>query len=242
VDGGFEAVAHRIGDTPVKALYLVRPLLRLNRWLLLLLLLWPYVMAALMLIGAGRPAADEVLALLKEECFYGIALVAFTGAYLLGNEQRSRRIITVLARAIHRWQYLLALLLAAWIPLALYLVGFVLSGSYMLHQSGTPVHKVFEMALLQLVVGLWTGAMSIFFSVFLPSILASLASGGTMAMLAYLSIVGPGRLLANTANATAASAPISAPRDLALTLALTSVVFVAACALFARRDLDLSGD
>jgi ABC-type transport system involved in multi-copper enzyme maturation permease subunit len=226
----------------VKAFYLVRPLLRLNRWLLLLLLLWPYAMAALMLFGAGRPAPDEVLALLKEECFYGIALVTFTGAYLLGNEQRSRRIITVLARAIPRWQYLLALLLAAWIPLLLYLVGFVLSGSYMLHQSGMPIHKVFDMALLQLVVGLWTGVLSIFFSVFLPSILASLASGGTMAALAYLSIAGPGRLVADTANSTVASAHISAPSEIALTLSLSAVVFVAACALFGQRDLDLSGD
>jgi ABC-type transport system involved in multi-copper enzyme maturation permease subunit len=243
VDGRhFETLSARIGDTPVKALYLVRPLLRLNRWLLLLLLLWPYAMAALMLLGTGRPAADELLSLLKDECFYGIALVAFTGAYLLGNEQRSRRIITVLARAIHRWQYLLALLLAAWIPLALYLVGFVVSGSYMLHESRVPIQIVFDMALLQLVVGLWTGALSIFFSVFLPSILASIASGGTMAVLAYLSIAGPGRLLERAANSTVASAQILLPRDLALTLALSVIVFAAACALFARRDLNLSGD
>ena len=226
----------------MKALYLVRPLLRLNRWLLLLLLLWPYAMAALMLIGAGRPAPDEILSLLKEECFYGIALVAFTGAYLLGNEQRSRRIITVLARAIPRWQYLFALLLAAWIPLILYLVGFVLSGSYMLHLSGMPIQMALDMAFLQLVVGLWTGTLSILFSVFLPSILASLASGGTMAALAYLSIAGPGRLLSDTANATVASAHIAAPREIALTLALSAVVFAAACTLFSQRDLDLSGD
>jgi ABC-type transport system involved in multi-copper enzyme maturation permease subunit len=199
-------------------------------------------MAALTLIGSGRPAPDEVLALLKEECFYGIALVAFTGAYLLGNEQRSRRIITVLSRAIHRWQYLFALLLAAWIPLALYLVGFALSGSYMLHLSRVPVQIVFDLALLQLVVGLWTGTLSIFFSIFLPSILASLASGGTMAALAFLSITGPGRLLATTTSATFATADLLSPRDFASTLVLSAIVFAAACTMFARRDLNLSGE
>ncbi len=226
----------------MKALYLLRPLLRLNRWLLFLLLLWPYAMAALTIIGDGRPSPDAVLALLKEECFYGIALVAFTGAYLLGNEQRSRRIITVLARAIHRWQYLLALLLAAWVPLVLYLVGFVLSGSYMFHQSQVSIQIVLDLALLQLVVGLWAGTLSIFFSIFLPSILASLASGGTMAALAFLSITGPGRLLEATTTATFASAHLLMTRDLTLTLALSAIVFAAACALFSRRDLNLTGD
>jgi hypothetical protein len=226
----------------MKALYLVRPLLRLNRWLLLLLLLWPYAMAALTLIGEPNPAPDAVLALLKEECFYGIALVAFTGAYLLGNEQRSRRIITVLSRALHRWQYLLALLLAAWIPLVLYLVGFTLSGSWMLHQAHIPVQLAFDLALLQLVVGLWTGTLSIFYSIFLPSILASLASGGTIATLAFLSISAPGRLLAATTNATGATANLLSPSDLASTLALSAVVFAMACVMFARRDLNLSGE
>ena len=226
----------------MKALYLVRPLLRLNRWLLFLLLLWPYAMAALTLIGEPSPPPDAVLALLKEECFYGIALVAFTGAYLLGNEQRSRRIITVLARGIHRWQYLLALLLAAWIPLLLYLVGFTLSGSFMLHQARVPIHLVFDLAVLQLVVGLWTGTLSIFFSIFLPSILASLASGGTLAALAFFSISAPGRLLAATTSATFETAGLVTPIDLAWTLALSAVVFAAACAMFARRDLNLSGE
>jgi hypothetical protein len=226
----------------VKSLYLVRPLLRLNRWLLLLLLLWPYAMAALTLIGERNPAPDTVLALLKEECLYGIALVAFTGAYLLGNEQRSRRVITVLARAIHRWQYLLALLLAAWLPLVLYTVGFVLSGSVMLHQAHVPMRLVLDMAILQLVVGLWTGTLSILFSVFLPSILASLASGGAMATLAFLSIAGPGRLLARATNATVETTNLLSFRAIAFTLVLSAVVFAMACAMFARRDLNLSGE
>lgn len=226
----------------MKALYLVLPLLRLNRWLLLLLLLWPYAMAALTLIGDPSPPPDAVLALLKEECFYGVALVAFTGAYLLGNEQRSRRIITVLARAIHRWQYLLALLLAAWLPLVLYLVGFTLSGTFMLHEARVPMQIVFDLALLQLVVGLWTGTLSIFCSIFLPSIMASLASGGAMAALAFLSIAGPGRLLAAATSATFATANLLSPRDLALTMVLSALVFAGACAMFAQRDLNLSGE
>jgi hypothetical protein len=63
-----------------------------------------------------------------------------------------------------------------------------------------------------------------------------------MAALAYLSIGGPGRLLSDTANATVASAHISAPLEIALTLVLSAVVFAAACSLFSQRDLDLSGD
>ena len=66
-----------------------------------------------------------MFSILHQECLYGLGLVAFTGSALLGNEQRSRRVATVLSRAVSRRQYFLALFSAAWLPLALYVVSFV---------------------------------------------------------------------------------------------------------------------
>ena len=57
-----------------------------------MLMLWPYVMAAILCFG-GQPDPDDVLWMLHQECFAGLALVAVTGSTLLGNEQRSRRIL-----------------------------------------------------------------------------------------------------------------------------------------------------
>ena len=101
----------------MKSLRIARQLLWANRWLWLLLVLWPWGMAAMLLIGGIHPAPEDIAAALGQQSIYGLALVAFAGGALLGNEQRSRRIVLVLSRAVSRRQYLAALWLAAFLPL-----------------------------------------------------------------------------------------------------------------------------
>jgi hypothetical protein len=107
---------------------IARRLLYQNRWIYLFLMLWPFGMAAILLVPAAKPEIEDVLSIVHQECLYGLGLVAFTGGALLGNEQRSRRIAGVLSRAVSRRQYFFALVSAAWLPLALYVVSFVISG------------------------------------------------------------------------------------------------------------------
>src|SRR5437899_10143166 len=101
----------------MKPLLIAYRLMWQNRWLFLLLMLWPYAMAAILLLPGDKPDVGDVLSILHQECFYGLALVAVTASTQLGNEQRSRRIVQALARAVSRTEYLLALALAALVPL-----------------------------------------------------------------------------------------------------------------------------
>ena len=125
--------------TMSKTWQIARRLLYQNRWIYLFLMLWPFGMAAILLVPAAKPEIEDVLSILHQECLYGLGLVAFTGGALLGNEQRSRRIASVLSRAVSRRQYFFALVSAAWLPLALYVVSFVISGIALLsgHRSAT---------------------------------------------------------------------------------------------------------
>lgn len=229
----------------MKALLLARRLLWQNRWLFLVLSLWPYAMAALLLLaGSERLDASDVLSALHQECFYGLALVAFNGSALLGNEMRSRRIVTALARAVARSEYLLALLLAAWIPLLIYVSGFVFGGMLLANAVSAPLAAVVNMALLQLVAGVWLAAVSILFSVWLPSILASLASVAAvgLAVLAAEAAGGPGGLIRAMA-ATSFHRRLPLPWfDMALALAEAAILFAVACGFFRRRDLDLTSE
>ena len=159
----------------IKAWLVAERLLWQNRWLFFMLMLWPYAMAAILCFG-GQPDPDDVLWMLHQECFAGLALVAVTGSTLLGNEQRSRRIIMVLARSVSRPQYLLSLLMTAWLPLVLYVSGFVFSGIFMARLLHKPYEGILVMAMAQLVLGIWAGAVSIFWSILLPQILASIVS------------------------------------------------------------------
>lgn len=79
---------------------ITRRLLYQNRWVYFFLMLWPFGMAAILLVPSSKPEADDVLSLLHQECLYGLGLVAFTGSALLGNEQRSRRTGAILSRAV----------------------------------------------------------------------------------------------------------------------------------------------
>src|ERR1700761_4735979 len=137
-----------------KSWFITQRLLWQNRWLFVLLMLWPYLMVAI-LLGAGQPDPDDVLWMLHQECFAGLALVAVTGSTLLGNEQRSRRILTVLARAVSRPQYLFSLWMAAWLPLVLYGSGFALSGIVLARAMHRPFESIWAMVLMQLVLGVW---------------------------------------------------------------------------------------
>src|ERR1700679_1908281 len=105
-------------STVAKVWQITRRLLYQNRWIYLFLMLWPFGMAAILLVPSGKVETEDVLSLLHQECLYGLGLVAFTGSALLGNEQRSRRTGSVLSRAVSRRQYFFALISAAWLPLA----------------------------------------------------------------------------------------------------------------------------
>jgi hypothetical protein len=230
----------------IKPWLIAKHLLWQNRWLFLMLMLWPYVMAAILCFG-GQPDPDDVLWMLHQECFAGLALVAVTGSTLLGNEQRSRRIITVLARAVSRPQYLLSLLITAWLPLVLYGSGFLISGIFMaslLHES---YQGILLMALAQLVLGIWAGAVSIFWSILLPQIVASIVSVACVGLAVYvgqLGMIGPGRLLLTLFETTFSgkNTPPTIALDAALTILAGAVWFTAASWLFTRRDLNLVTD
>jgi hypothetical protein len=230
----------------MKAWLIAQRLLWQNRWLFLMLMFWPYVMAIVLCVG-GSPDPDDVLWMLHQECFAGLALVAVTGSTLLGNEQRSRRIIMVLARSVSRPHYLFSLLLTAWLPLVLYVSGFLVSGIVLAKMLHSSFEGIFVMALAQLVLGVWAGAVSVFWSVLLPQILASLVSVACVGLAVYigeLGMIGPGRMLLVLFETAISGGNVGAAIgvDAVLTLLAGGVWFAAASWTFSRRDLNLTAD
>jgi MFS family permease len=227
---------------------ITRRLLYQNRWIYLFLMLWPFGMAAILLVPAGKPDTGDVLSILHQECLYGLGLVAFTGSALLGNEQRSRRIATVMSRAVSRRQYFFALLSAAWLPLVVYVVSFVLSGVALFAPVHQPAALLFALALAQLVLGMWTAAGALFFATWLPMMLASTASLGLLALLGLAGYAWPGfapaRLLFTLSQGDLGEAArmLQHPGSFVLIIAGAVLLFAAGTAIFERRDLPLKSD
>lgn len=227
---------------------ITRRLLYQNRWIYLFLMLWPFGMAAILLVPAAKPETDDVLSILHQECLYGLGLVAFTGSALLGNEQRSRRIATVMSRAVSRRQYFFALISAAWLPLLIYVMSFVLSGSALFAAVHQPLALLFALALAQLVLGMWTAAGALFFATWLPMMLASTASLGLLALLGLAGYAWPGfapaRLLFTLTQGDLGEAvrTLQHPGSFLLIIAGAALLFSAGTAIFERRDLPLKSD
>jgi hypothetical protein len=232
----------------VKIWEITRRLLYQNRWLYLLLMLWPFGMAAILLVSAGKPETDDVLSILHQECLYGLGLVAFTGSALLGNEQRSRRIATVLSRAVSRREYFFAMVCAAWLPLALYVVSFVISGVLLFSSIEGSLSLLFALALAQLVLGMWTATAALFFATWLPMMLASTASLGLLGLLGLAGYewpgIAPARLLftLTQGDLDASARLLRHPAGFVLIVLGAALLFAAGSTVFQRRDLTLKSD
>lgn len=221
-------------------------LLRQNRWILLMLALWPVAMALILLWPNAAPDQDDVLSVLHQECFYALALVSVTGASQLGNEQRSRRTVFVLARSVSRAQYLLCGLLSTLIASLSFTLSFLLCGFVLVRESGGDYAAVIAMAALQFFFCIWFAAFGVLFSVFLPAILAavavSLCAGAIFILGRDTEMFGMTRLISHMLtiplNLTEAASGISAVGIVSI-LAQSVFAFVFATYLFQRRDLQM---
>ncbi len=232
----------------MKVWEIARRMLYQNRWIYLFLMLWPFGMAAILLVPSAKPDTDDVLSILHQECLYGLGLVAFTGSSLLGNEQRSRRIASVLCRAVSRRQYFFALVSATWMPLVVYVISFLVSGAALFAAIDRPLALLFALAVAQLALGMWTAAAALLFATFVPTILASTAALGLLALLGLTGYFWPGfaaaRLLFTlTEGDLEQSARLLLDPSGFLLIVLGAVgLFAIGTVIFERRDLRLKSD
>jgi hypothetical protein len=228
----------------MKIWQIARRLFYQNRWIYLLLFLFPIGMALLLMVAGEPPAPEDVVSILHQECLYGLGLVAFTGGALLGNEQRSRRIITVLSRAVGRRAYFAALLTTAWLPLFAYTTSFIISGRIL----AQAMPKMLALGAMELMVGLWTAVAALFFSTWLPMMLASTAALGSLALLGGLGYqfpwFAPGRILfmLTQGDLRTAAELIHQPAGFLLLLVGAALLFAGGLAIFEHRDLALKND
>lgn len=80
---------------------------RQNRWFLLVLALYPWIFVVLLLFAGRRSSLEEFGVMLVQEAFYGAMIAGFSSTAALRNEQRSRRMQGVLAKAVSRAEYLM---------------------------------------------------------------------------------------------------------------------------------------
>ena len=160
---------------------------REQRWPILVMLLWVLLLAALGLSTEAGRQRDDLLFVFKQVAVYVVAFSVFFGSSAIFNDRRSRRILSVLSKAVARQDYLSGLVLGVTIASAIYCFALGLTGSWTLGQSGFPVWQVWFLMICLLAACLLAGTVALMFSTFLNPFFAAGATAAVMGLPALAS-------------------------------------------------------
>jgi ABC-type transport system involved in multi-copper enzyme maturation permease subunit len=171
----------------VKAVVLIAiNFVREQRWPILVMLLWVLLLAFLGLTTRAAGQRDYLLLVFKQVAVYFVAFSVFFGCSAIYNERRSRRILSVLSKAVARQQYLSGLVLGITIACAIYCFALGMTGSWTLGEAGFPVSQVWFLMVCLVAACTLAGTVALMFSTFLNPFLAAGATAAVMVLPAVL--------------------------------------------------------
>ena len=142
--------------------------LRENRWPIVVLLVW-IVLTALAAGGFGRDRtqADDVVFYVQQQAVYICLFSTFLAAGAIYNERKSRRILLVLAKAVKRSEYLLAIVTGTLALASLAGALFGLCCLWLVHRGGLPAQRIWPMVVVLLALSVVASTLALLFSTFL---------------------------------------------------------------------------
>jgi ABC-type transport system involved in multi-copper enzyme maturation permease subunit len=192
---------------------------------------------------------QDVIFYLQWHSLYVIALGTMVAIPAIQAERKSRRILAVLSKGIHRWQYLAGLLAGCAMMSALMCV-IVGSVTYVLCQTGGyPAEGLLVLMAALFACSVCASALGLCFSVFLHPLLATVATSTVLLAPLLAERVGghlpealfPVMGVADVFARFEFHPPQSSIWGLAASALLQAVMFLAAGAvIFARRDVTIS--
>src|SRR5438105_13433707 len=93
---------------------------REQRWPILVLMSWVFLLSVLGLVVDLRKASDDVLFIFQQGVGYGVLFTIFFGASAIHNERKTRRILAVLFKSVGRGQYVSVLIIEIMSSSAMY--------------------------------------------------------------------------------------------------------------------------
>jgi hypothetical protein len=165
---------------------------REQRWPILVMLLWVLLLAFLGLSTEAARQREDLLFVFKQVAVYVVAFSVFFGSSAIYNDRRSRRILSILSKAVARQQYLSGLVLGITIASAIYCSALGMTGSWTLGQSGFRVREVWFLMVCLLAACTLAGTVALMFSTFLNPFFAAGATAAVMGLPALASYTSAG--------------------------------------------------
>ncbi len=210
------------------------------------------IMAAYLLgisgIFAMHQQRTEVAFFLQWHSFYVLFLGMMVAIPALQNERKTRRIIAVLSKGIHRWEYLAGILCGcAFISGVLCLLVAEIT-LWLCRQGSYPTGSIPPLVIALFTCCIAASAVGLFFSIFLHPLLATIASSATLLLPWVVEGTGvrpapllfPITAIANTMKEFHFQ-PVQGVWSIAVAGVVYAGVFLAAAsAVFNRRDVTTS--
>ncbi len=223
---------------------------REQRWPILVMLLWVLLLAFLGLSTEAARQREDLLFVFKQVAVYVVAFSVFFGSSAIFNDRRSRRILSVLSKAVGRERYLSGLVLGITIASAIYCFALGLTGSWTLGQSGFRIGQVWFLMICLLEACMLAGTVALMFSTFLNPFFAAGATAALMglpALASYTSgnsqwglVIPVYALVATILRSSFESSVAGSWVPIGLALAETLVFWYAAAQIFSYVDIAVS--
>jgi ABC-type transport system involved in multi-copper enzyme maturation permease subunit len=139
---------------------------------MLLAIVLAYVLCLTGFLGYHEKVPDLIF-FVRQQAVYAIALGALVVLPALQNERKSRRILSVLSKGIHRWQYLGGLLCGAVLIAGIFCLAVELAALWLAQRAGLPVTGLAELILALFLASTAAVSVALFCSVFLHPLLAA---------------------------------------------------------------------
>ena len=157
----------------ITILILALNVVRQQRLIVILMSTWLLFFAGLFsFISDPHTGPQDLEILYRQELVYGIAIGLFSGASIIHNERKTRRIIAVLSKGIHRAQYLGGAMVGIGCITALFYALVAVTNQWLIHRLHH-TGEVFAPALLGWVATQVAVALGLTFGSFLHPIFAA---------------------------------------------------------------------
>jgi len=230
----------------VRAILLIGANFVRSQWMTLLVMI--VYLAGIAAVFAHNPERQESRFFLEMHAFYGLFLSVIIAVPALQMERRSRRIVAVLSKGIHRWQYLGGILCGCDMIAGIFcvLVGGI---AWMLCRlGGYSTAGLAGMILALFACCLVATAAGVFYSTFLHPLLATGAASATLILPMLGQPAGwhlrkelfPVAWLAESLGRFRFGSPVETTALCASAVIISVLFWFAGAEVFARRDVTIS--
>jgi ABC-type transport system involved in multi-copper enzyme maturation permease subunit len=220
--------------------------LRDQRWILLTMFSYVLFMSTIMAAVVHRSNYEDARFFVEQQMWFAVLFGMFLSTSAVNTDMRTRRLPSILSKAVERWHYLLGVLIAISSAIAVYCAVVSVLGMAFSSRAGHPIHGIVHFAGDVLVATVAVETVGLFFGLLVPPIFATTATVGVLTVIPLIALQFAPRLMylapiamlvTETMREFDGSAVPGTRTAMFSTAVYAIIVFFIALAVFQRRDL-----